>query len=81
LGHKVAAIVNYDNFTIAPELTVQYLDMVRDVVERFYSDVTRYTTSTFMRLKLGNALTQRHVAPHIYESEEEARAQLLHGGG
>ena len=81
LGHKVAAIVNYDNFHIAPELTGHYLDMVRDVVERFYSDVTRYTTSTFLRLKLGRALTQRHVAPHIYESEAEARARLIGGDG
>ncbi len=81
LGHKVAAIVNYDNFNIVPELTGHYQDMVRDVVDRFYSDVTRYTTSTFQRLKLGGALTQRRVAPYIYESEEEARAQLLGGDG
>lgn len=76
LEHKVAAIVNYDNFNIAPELLDHYLDVVRDIVERFYSDVTRYTTSTFMRLKLGRALTERHVAPHIYESEQEAREGL-----
>jgi propionate CoA-transferase len=79
LGHRVAAIVNYDHFSIAPEYLDQYIDMVKGLVERFYSDVTRYTTSTFLRLKLGNELSRRHVAPHIYESEEEARARLGQG--
>jgi propionate CoA-transferase len=46
--------------------------MVRGLTARFYSHVTRYTTSGFLRLKLGDALQQRGVAPHIYESAEEA---------
>jgi len=50
--------------------------MVRDLVDRFYSGVTRYTTSGFLRVKLGEALQQRHVAPHIYESAEEAQLHL-----
>ena len=37
------------------------------------SGVTRYTTSAFLRMKLGDALLKRRVAPHIYESREEAR--------
>ena len=41
-----------------------------------YSSVTRYTTSTFLHMKLGDALRQRDVAPHIYESPEEARRYL-----
>ena len=76
LGKKVFAIVNYDNFSIVPELMADYTQMVKEVVERFYSDVTRYTTSTFLRMKLGDALAQRDVAPHIYESREEAHRQL-----
>ncbi len=77
IGHKVAAIVNYDNFSIAPELMEEYIGMVKGIVERFYTGVTRYTTSTFLRMKLGEALAKRHVAPHIYESADEARAHLL----
>ena len=50
--------------------------MVRDLVGRFYSGVTRYTTSSFLRAKLGDALKQRALAPHIYESAEEARNHL-----
>jgi propionate CoA-transferase len=50
--------------------------MVRRLEERFYSRVTRYTTSSFMRRKLGHALEARAVPPHIYEDAEEARAHL-----
>jgi propionate CoA-transferase len=76
LGHKVFAIVNYDNFTIAPELLDDYIDMVKEIVDRFYTGVTRYTTTAFLRMKLDQSLEQRDVAPHIYESEEEARRHL-----
>ena len=76
LGRKVYAIVNYDNFEIFPDIIDEYSAMVRDLVDRFYSGVTRYTTSGFLRTKLGDALKQRAVAPHIYESAEEASAHL-----
>jgi propionate CoA-transferase len=76
LRHKVYVIVNYDNFEIFPDIIDEYSAMVRDLVDRFYSGVTRYTTSGFLRTKLGDALNQRAVAPHIYESAEEASAHL-----
>jgi propionate CoA-transferase len=76
LGHKVYAIVNYDNFTIFPDMVDDYSAMVRDLVDRFYSGATRYTTSGFLRAKLGDALNRRAAAPHIYESADEARAHL-----
>ena len=72
IGHKVAAVVNYDNFSISPELLDGYAAMVRSLVERYYLEVTRYTTSAFMRAKLGAALEAAHVAPHLFESSEEA---------
>jgi propionate CoA-transferase len=50
--------------------------MVRGLVDRFYSGVTRYTTSSFLRAKLGDALKQRAMAPHIFETAEEASAHL-----
>ena len=43
---------------------------------QFYESVTRYTTSTFLRMKLGDELQKRGVSPHIYESKEEARKAL-----
>ncbi len=76
LKKKVFGIVNYESFTIPPELTDAFGDMVQGLVDRFYYGVTRYTTSSFLRLKLGEALRQRDVAPHIYESAAEARAHL-----
>ena len=76
LGRKVFAIVNYDDFEINPELMDEYAEMVREVMERHYLGVTRYTTSAFLRLKLGEFLSRRQVAPHIYESVEEARIRL-----
>jgi propionate CoA-transferase len=76
LGHRVYAIVNYDHCRIEESLLDAYTEMVRGLEERFYSQVTRYTTSGFMRRKLGHALEARAVSPHIYESAEEARAHL-----
>jgi propionate CoA-transferase len=76
LGHRVYTIVNYDNFYINPDIVEEYTDMVKRLVNRFYSGVTRYTTSTFLRTKLGNALKERNQSPHIYESREEAQKNL-----
>ena len=76
LQHRIYAIVNYDNFTILPDVLDAYTDMVKSLMDRFYSGVTRYTTSSFLRMKLGEALSRRSVAPYIYESSEEAHAHL-----
>ena len=56
LDKRVHAIVNYDNFSIVPELLDEYSAMVSRLVDRFYSGVSRYTTSGFLRIKLGEAL-------------------------
>ena len=50
--------------------------MVGHLTDRYYSGVTRYTTSGFLRVKLGDALSGRQVAPHIYETADEARRHL-----
>jgi len=74
LGRRVYAIVNYDNFSIPPDLLDEYSAMVRSLTDRFYSGVSRYTTSGFLRIKLGEALQSRGVAPHIFESADEAKS-------
>ena len=76
LDHKVYAIINYDNFSIAPELLDAYVEMVRDVVTRYYTRVTRYTTSAFTRAQIGDALSARHLAPHIFDTQTDALAKL-----
>jgi propionate CoA-transferase len=77
-GRRVYAIVNYDNFSIVPELLDEYSAMVRSLTDRFYSGVSRYTTSGFLRIKLGEALERRGLAPHIFESAEEAQSDRRH---
>ena len=76
LARRVYAIVNYDNFSIVPELLDRYSAMVRGLMDDFYSGVTRYTTSGFLRVLLGEALEKRAVSPHIFENAEEARKDL-----
>ncbi len=77
LGHKVYTIVNYEKFSIAPDILDDYLAMVTGLMDNYYSAVTRYTTNGFLKIKLGDALKQRQVAPHIYETADEARQYLL----
>ena len=58
------------------DLSDFYTDIIKDLMNRFYSGVTRYTTSAFLRMKLGDALEQRDVAPYIFESAGEARRHV-----
>jgi propionate CoA-transferase len=73
---KAHVIVNYDNFSIYPDILDEYTAMVRDLADQFYSGATRYSTNGFLRSKLGDALGRRSLAPHIYESADEASAHL-----
>lgn len=75
-GQRMAAVVNYDNFSITPELLPEYSAMVAHLMERYYTRVTRYTTSAFLRMKIGDALAARGVAPHLFEQQEEALRAL-----
>ena len=76
LGRMVPAIVDYDNFSLLPEAEDAFFEMAREVSQRHYLRVTRYTTSAFLRSKLGAGLDKRRVAPHIFESSEDARRHL-----
>ena len=60
---KVHVIVNYDNFSIYPDILDEYSAMVRDLADRFYSGATRYSTNGFLRSKLGDALSQPRTCP------------------
>ena len=80
LGHKVLAVVNYDNFSITPELMDAYAGMVRDLVDRFYLHVTRYTASAFLRARLGEALNERAVTPNLFPDSGAALSQLQEDG-
>jgi propionate CoA-transferase len=74
IGHKIAVVVNYDDFQIDEGVVDDYSAMVKQLTDQFYTNVSRYTTSAFMRLKLGEALEARGLAAHIYETPQEALA-------
>ncbi|MFZ4479994.1 MAG: acyl CoA:acetate/3-ketoacid CoA transferase, partial [Rhodoferax sp.] len=72
IGKKIAVVVNYDNFQIDENVVDDYAAMVKQLSDMYYTHVSRYTTSAFMRLKLGEALEGRGLAAHIYETPQEA---------
>ncbi len=72
LGHKVYCVANYDGFELDRSVEDAYLDAVKELTGRYLLGVTRFTTSAFMRAKLGETLAKRGVAAHIFESEDEA---------
>jgi propionate CoA-transferase len=76
LDKKVPAVVNYDNFSIAPDLLDEYIQMVHYLSEMYYSRVTRYTSSAFMRSYFGSALRRHDTEPSLYASSEEALSHL-----
>jgi propionate CoA-transferase len=76
-GQRVLTIANYDGFELDPAIADAYFSMLTYMQNRYYKSVSRYTTSAFMRLKLLNALSERELAPHVFESRAEAHASLF----
>jgi propionate CoA-transferase len=80
IGKKVALVVNYDDVVIDPAVADTYAAMIRYMELHYYTTSSRYTTSAFLRLKLGEALARRRVAAHIFETAAEARAFVSSSG-
>ena len=74
IGSKTALIVNYDGFRLDDTLSDAYFEMVSDLQSKYYSTAVRYTTSAFMRAKLGTELSARRSAAHVFETRSEATA-------
>ena len=53
---RVGVVVNYDHFTIAPELADAYAAMVQGLTRDFYTGVKRYGTMGFLKSRLQNAI-------------------------
>lgn len=75
LDHRVDAVANYDHTRIDEEIEDLWADTVAKLRERYYRNVSRYSRSAFMRMKLGRALG-RDQAPHIFETAEAAQKAL-----
>jgi propionate CoA-transferase len=52
LGERVDVVVNYDHFSIRPELMDAYSEMVQRLTQRYYARVTRYAASGFLKARL-----------------------------
>jgi propionate CoA-transferase len=81
IGHRVALVVNYDGFRLDETLSDAYFEMVSALQAKYYSTAVRYTTSAFMRLKLGAELSARRSAAHVFETRDEAAAFAAQHGG
>src|SRR5215475_5288686 len=69
-----SVVVNYDNFRLDDRLAERYFGMIRGLAEKYGYAVTRYTTSAFLRTKLGEGLARRGMAAHVFETRAEAQA-------
>lgn len=76
VSKKFAMVVNYDGVFIDPILLDHHAQMVELLEKEFYTSSTRYSTSAFLRMKLGQALNKRKVSPHLFESDKQARKAL-----
>ena len=73
-GRRVNSVVNHDGCRIADDLYDDYAEMIAYMSENHYVSTARYSTSTFMRMKMQEALHKRGLAPHIFEQPDEAHA-------
>jgi propionate CoA-transferase len=76
IGRKLAVIINYDQFYLDPAVSDAFFSMITYLQQRYYASASRYTTSAFMRLKLGASLAERALAPHVFETLGEAQAHV-----
>ena len=80
-GKRVGVIINYDRFRINEDMYDAYAEMDRHFLANYFSHITRYATNAFMRAKLGETLSARGIAPHVFERREEAQAFLAQRSG
>jgi propionate CoA-transferase len=78
LGRRIRAVVDYDGFSVPAHLADAYAELVRELTERYYERVTRYTSSAFLRLKLGATLQAHQVDPALFDTQRHALESLKH---
>lgn len=80
-GRKLAAVVNYDNFRLAPAAADRYWAMIRHNTTHYLSSTTRYSTNAFFRHQLGERFSLARLDGHVYRSFDEAAHHLDPPGG
>lgn len=68
IGKKVHVVTNYDHFTVLPEMVDAYRSMVRGIVTTYTVDVTRYTTSAFLRFLLRRVERRQRISAQFLKS-------------
>ncbi len=76
IGQRVWCVVNYDHFHLDPQVADAYAAMVRELSDRHYENVTRYGNAGFSRSLLGAALKARGMAPHLFDSAQQALLEI-----
>jgi propionate CoA-transferase len=76
ISGQVAAIFNYDRLDIAPELADYCAETLKTVAEKYFSGVTGYTSSTFLRAKLNDTLKMHAMDIPLYETLNDAQKHL-----
>ncbi|MDU9006125.1 acyl CoA:acetate/3-ketoacid CoA transferase [Sedimentitalea todarodis] len=74
LEQRVDVVVNYDGFRIDEMIETDWARMVASLTERYYREVSRYSGSAFMRMKLGKVFPEART--HIFETSDQARRFL-----
>ncbi|MGH8700141.1 MAG: acyl CoA:acetate/3-ketoacid CoA transferase [Burkholderiales bacterium] len=73
IGKRVYSVVNYERFECDVEVLAGYMDLVKYVQDTYYISVKRYTSSAFLRHKLGTELGERRSLPfEVFGSADEA---------
>jgi propionate CoA-transferase len=77
LGHRVHAVVNYDNVELGPAAEDIFFAMIRDSAEKFFLSATHYSTNAFFRHRLGPQFTHAQLGQTIYPSFAAARKGVI----
>ncbi|OTP68737.1 Acetyl-CoA:acetoacetyl-CoA transferase, alpha subunit [Caballeronia sordidicola] len=76
IENQVSLIVNYDGFRLDDSVADTYFAMVKLLQLKYYSSATRFTTSAFMRMKLGAAFCEPDGASHVCETHAQAASHV-----
>ena len=76
-GHRVHAVVNYDNVELGPAAEEMFFAMIRDNTEKYFLSATHYSTNAFFRHQLGQRFTQAQLGQTIYPSFAAARKEVV----
>jgi propionate CoA-transferase len=77
LGHRVHAVVNYDNLELGPIAEDAFFTMIRDSTEKHFLSATHYSTNAFFRHQLGRRFTEAQLGQTIYPTFAPAREGTL----